>query len=63
MQLFQAAGGRLIINQSYRIELLLKFLIGIVDAELLKTVHLKGLKPVKNDKKNEFLTKLDRSEP
>lgn len=47
--------GRIIIKESYRIELLLQFLIGVVDAELLKTVNLKCLKPVGNDKKMNFL--------
>lgn len=54
---------RLKIKESYRIELLLKFLICIVDAELLKAVHLKCFKPVKKDKKCEFPNKLDKPEP
>lgn len=32
---------------SYPGELLLKFLIGIINAELFKAVSVKGLKPVK----------------
>lgn len=39
-------------KESYRIELLLKLLIGIVDAELLKTVHVECLKPAKKDQEN-----------
>ena len=31
---------------THHIELLLKLLVGIVDAELLKCVHLKHLKPI-----------------
>lgn len=33
------------IKDAHRVELLLKFLVGVVDSELLKTVHLKRLKP------------------
>lgn len=32
-------------QKTHRVELLLEFLVGIVDAELLKAVHLKRLKP------------------
>lgn len=37
----------LLTKESYRIELLLKLLVGVVDAELLKTVHIERLKPTK----------------
>lgn len=35
-------------QKTHRVELLLEFLVGIVDAELLKAVHLKRLKPDEN---------------
>lgn len=47
-----SSGGKLLAKESYRIELLLKLLIGIVDAELLKTVHVERLKPAKKDQEN-----------
>lgn len=37
--------------ESYRIELLLKLLVGVVDAELFKTVHVECLKPAKKHQK------------
>lgn len=38
-------------KESYRIELLLKLLVGVVDAELLKTVYVERLKPAKKKTK------------
>lgn len=40
LQLRENEGG----NKQYRVELLLKLLIGVVDTELLKTVDLKCFK-------------------
>lgn len=42
--------------ESYRVELLLKLLVGVVDAELLKTVHVKCLKPAKKNQENVLLS-------
>ena len=37
-------------KERYPTELLLQFLVGVVDAELLKAVELKGLKSAPNPK-------------
>lgn len=38
--------------ETYPVELLLEFLVGVVDTELLKAIPVKSLKPINDQKKD-----------